>query len=848
MAERNNLETYRKKRDFRRTSEPPGGNVSRIGNLFMIHKHDASRLHYDLRLQIGDVLKSWAVPKGPSLDPAERRFAAEVEDHPLEYGGFEGVIPEGQYGAGPTLIWDRGAWAPMGDIEQSLKAGTLKFRLAGEKLKGGWTLVRMKRRAGETKNSWLLIKEPDDAARTDGDILEERPESVLSGKRIEELLAPGTRQWTTGKKAAREPKTKEEAKPATPSKPVELKPGALKGARKAAMPKTFKPQLASPVDEPPKGKEWLHEIKLDGYRTIALVSGGKTKLLTRNGHDWTDRYGDIAAAFSALPATDAVIDGEIVVPDEQGRTKFGALQDAIANGDTSKMIFYAFDLPHLDGFDISAVPLVQRKALLEKLVSTAVNDSSAIQLSEHVIGNGGEFFDLVSENALEGVVSKRADSAYFASTRTKTWLKAKAKRLESLTIVGFTTSAQAEGLAALLLADEVGDELRYIGKVGTGFSASEAASLLSRLERMERAKPAVVSAVPMPKEARWVEPGLKAKVQYSNRTAENLVRHAVYRGLREPEFAAPSRAAAPVAMKRYITDQHLASIWVTNPDRRMFSQNGPSKLDLAVFYAKVGDAVMPHLLNRPVSLVRCPSGKIEDCFFQRHAFSGMPPEVGTFELKRSNDEDRTYIYVKDAAGFLALAQYGVVEFHPWGCRVDKPEKPDRMFFDLDPGEGVPWREVKRAAHLVHQELTGLKLTPFVKTSGKKGIHIVVPIKRLYSWKELHEASGRVAVFLAKKFPDTFTAMMGKAQRKKLIFLDFHRNARSATAVGVYSVRAVKGLPVSMPVSWENLDSIDDPADLNYSTVPGILTNSGDPWADMDASAASFGAEIGRLSK
>ena len=842
------LETYRKKRDFRQTAEPPGGNVSRIGNLFMIHKHDASRLHYDLRLQIGGVLKSWAVPKGPSLDPAEKRFAAEVEDHPLEYGNFEGVIPEGQYGAGPTLIWDRGAWAPMGDVEQGLRSGNLKFRLAGEKLKGGWALVRMKRRPGDTKNSWLLVKERDDAARSEGDILEERPESVVSGKRIEELLAPGTKQWTTGKKATRSRAAKDE-KPARRAEPIELNPGALKGARKAAMPKTFKPQLASPVDEPPKGKEWLHEIKLDGYRTIALVSDGKTKLLTRKGHDWTDRYGDIATAFDALGVENAVIDGEIVVPDDEGRTKFGALQDAIANGDTSKMIFYAFDLPYLNGHDISGAPLLQRKGLLEELLVPAVHEASAIQLSGHVVGNGGEFFDLVSEKELEGVVSKRIDSAYFASTRTKTWLKAKSKRLESLTIVGFTTSTQAEGLAALLLADEVDDEFRYIGKVGTGFSSSEAASLLSRLERIERAKPAVLSAVPMPKDARWVEPILKAKVQYSNRTAENLVRHAVYRGLREPDFSASSVGkTAPVAMKRYITDQHLASIWVTNPDRRMFSSNGPSKLDLAVFYARVGDAVIPHILDRPISLVRCPTGKVEDCFFQRHAFSGMPPEVGTFELTRSNDEERTYIYVKDAAGFLALAQFGVVEFHPWGCRVDKVEKPDRMFFDLDPGEGVPWRDIKQAALVVRKELRRLKLTPFVKTSGKKGIHVVVPIKRLYSWKQLHEASGRIAVSLAKAFPDTFTAMMGKAQRKKLIFVDFHRNARSATAVGVYSVRAVKGLPVSTPVAWENLDSIDDPADLNYSTVPGILTNSGDPWVEMDASAASLGAELTRPSK
>ncbi len=845
MAERD-LETYRRKRDFRRTGEPRGGTVARIGNLFMIHKHDASRLHYDLRLQIGDVLKSWAVPKGPSLDPAEKRLAVEVEDHPLEYGGFEGVIPEGQYGAGATLIWDRGAWAPMGDVAQGLKSGALKFRLAGEKLKGGWMLARLKRRPGDAKDSWLLIKEHDDAAATDFDILETRPESVVSGKRIEELQAPGTKQWTSGKKAARPRKTPEAPPPKpvaqkslTP-KPVAFKPGALKGARRSPVPRTFKPQLATPIDEPPEGKEWLHEIKLDGYRTIAIVAKGQAKLLTRNGHDWTDRYGDIAAAFVALPCEDAVIDGEIVVPDADGITSFGALQDAIASGETSKMIFYAFDLMHLDGFDISAAPLLERKALLQRLLAASVHETSPIQLSDHVAGNGGEFFDLVSQKHLEGVVSKRADSLYLAGARARTWLKAKAKRIETLPIVGYTTSRQAGGLAALLLGEPDGDGLRFVGKVGTGFSVAEAAALTLKLEALQRKQPAANFTVPVPK-AHWVEPALKAKVQYSNRTGDNLLRHAVYRGLSEMEFSTEKSATA----RRFITDEHLASVWVTNPERRMFSKDGPTKLDLAVYYARVGDAMLPHLLNRPVSLVRSPSGKLEDCFFQRHAFNGMPKEVGTFVLKRSDDEDRHYIYIKDAAGFLALAQFGVIEFHPWGCRADKPERPDRMFFDLDPGEGVAWKSVKRAAFQLRDELAALDLPAFVKTSGKKGIHLVVPIKRLYSWKQVHETSGRIAVSLAKRFPASFTATMGKSNRAGIIFVDFHRNARSATAVGAFSLRAARGLPASTPIAWADLDSIDAPQDLNYSSVPGILERAGDPWADMDASAATLGTSISK---
>ena len=837
MPERT-LETYRRKRDFSRTREPEGALAGRSGSLYMIHKHDATRLHYDLRLQVGDVLKSWAVPKGPSLDPKEKRLAVEVEDHPLEYGDFEGTIPEGQYGAGATLIWDYGTWAPMGDLEESIRKGALKFRLAGEKLHGGWMLTRLKLRPGEKKNNWLLIKERDDAA-SDVDILEARPESVKSGRRIEDFSAADP-VWQS--KPAKRPRTPRNFDPPKPTKPVVLKPSSLKGAKAKPLPRSFKPQLASPVDEPPKGKDWLHEIKFDGYRTIAILADGKARLLTRSGLDWTKRYGALADAFAELSCRDAVIDGEVIVPDERGVSRFGALQDAIANGETAKMVFYAFDLPRLNGYDLSAVPLVQRKALLEKLLAPVAGDSAAIHFSEHVVGRGDALFDHASELGLEGVVSKRADSHYFQG-RSKTWLKAKAKRLETFTIVGYTTSRQAGGLAALLLAEEGADGLVSVGKVGTGFSASEASALLKRLQAHARKEPLVDAAPAIARGAFWVEPALKARVLYSNRTADNQLRHAVYRGLREPEFtqAKPSKVA-----KRYITDAHLASIWVTNPERRMFSKTGPTKLDLAVYYAKVGDAMLPHILSRPVSLVRCPSGRIEDCFFQRHAFAGMPAEVTTFVSKREKDaEERNYLVIEDAAGFLALAQFGVIEFHPWGCRVDKPERPDLMFFDLDPGEGVEWRDVKAAAKAMREELQRIDVPSFVKTSGKKGVHVVVPVERRIGWKEFHAASGSIATAIAKLHPGTFVTSMAKSERKRRIFLDFHRNAWSATAVGAYSLRAVRGLPASTPVTWEDLGSIDVPGDLNYATVPGFLSNSGDPWAGMGGSAVALGPDLAR---
>ena len=807
------LSKYRSKRNFARTREPAGAEPAASGNLFMVHKHDATRLHYDLRLQVGDVLKSWAVPRGPSLDPAERRLAVQVEDHPLEYGSFEGVIPQGQYGAGPTLVWDSGTWAPMEEIEKSLQSGTLKFRLAGEKLKGGWTLTRLKRRQGETRDNWLLIKEHDDAATPDVDILEARPESVLSGRKVEELVV--------------------EDKPA---KPQQLRPGALAGAVRAEIPRSHRPQLATAVAEPPDGDDWIHEIKFDGYRTIAIVERGSARLLTRNGHDWTSRYGGLAQAFEGLGRASAVIDGEVVVLDDQGVSHFADLQDALANGESWRFVFFAFDLVHLNGWDLSRVALIRRKRLLERLLAPLAGPASAIQLSTHVEGRGTAFFDRTCELGLEGVVSKRPDSPYYRG-RSKTWLKAKAKRVGTFAIVGYTTSPQAGGLAALLLGESEGGELRYRGKAGTGFSADQAPALLERLRALERAEPALDLPTPAPK-AVWVSPELRARVQYSNLTREGALRQAVFRGLREIEHAG---GAAPA--RRYITDEHLASIWVTNPERRMFSRNGPTKLDLAVYYARVGDFMLPHILERPVSLVRCPTGKVDDCFFQRHAFQGMPAEVGVFVSEREDKEDREYLVVKDAAGFLALAQFGVVEFHPWGCRTDRPERPDRMFFDLDPGPGIAWREIVAAAHMVREELDRLDLVAFVKTSGGKGIHAVVPLKRLYSWDHVHKASGRIAASLAGRYPSTFTAAMARERRKTRIFIDIHRNARTATAAAAYSLRTRPGLPASAPVGWDELESIDDPQDLNYASLPRLVGARGDPWADLDDRACTLGKEV-----
>ncbi|WP_265519596.1 DNA ligase D [Nitratireductor luteus] len=793
------LREYRGKRDFSKTSEPVGG-VNGEGNRFVVHKHWATADHYDLRLQVGDVLKCWAVPKGPSLDPEEKRLAVETEDHPLEYIDFEGSIPEGEYGGGPMIVWDSGVWAPMDDIEESLASGSFKFRIAGEKLNGGWMLARLKPKPGEQKRNWLLFKERDLAADSTIDILTARPESVKSGRLIEELIEK-------------------------PKRPGPLKPGLLKGAMKASVPDRIEPQLATASDNPPAGDEWLHEIKLDGYRTAVHISDGNVRLITRSGLDWTKRYRDLAAVFTPLPCRQAVIDGEVVVLDENGISRFALLQEALAEALSHKLLFYAFDLVYLDGWDLSNVCLQDRKKLLAGLLSPHVTGRSAIQISDHITGGGRAFYEQACEMGLEGIVSKRASAPYHQG-RSKTWTKTKAMQVGDFVIAGYTVSEAAEGVAALALGEWEDGELSYRGKVGTGFDAETLGRLRERLE------PLCEGAVKLeggPKNVIWVRPVLSARIHYANRTADNMLRHAVFKSLREAEL---SGDASPVERKRLISDADLASIWVTNPTRRLFGRSGPTKLDIAVYYALVGDYMLPHIMDRPVSLMRCPTGKPQDCFFQRHAFAGMPASVATFPTINSKGEMKTYLAVEDAKAYLALAQFGVVEFHTWGATRRKFEKPDRIVFDLDPGEGIGWREVVEAAVHIRAELESLGLFPFVKTSGGKGVHVVVPIRPKLAWRQVHQRTSDIASKIAATAPGTFTTTMGQDNRKRRIFIDFHRNARGATAAAPYSLRARTNLPVSTPLNWADLESIDAPEDLNYSTLPGMLTTSGDPWVEI----------------
>lgn len=806
------LKSYRGKRDFAKTAEPFGG-ADGEGWRFVVHKHHATADHYDLRLELDGVLKSWAVPKGPSLDPADKRFAIATEDHPIEYIDFEGVIPAGEYGGGPMIVWDTGTWAPMGDPHADIAKGAFKFRLAGQKLGGGWMLTRLKGRPDDHgKIGWLFFKEHDQAMATDGDILLERPESVKSGRRIEELLLPPPRKRV-----------------------VRPKPGKISGAIEAPMLDKPRLQLATAAATPPeasKSAPWLHEIKFDGYRTLAHVENGTARLITRGGLDWTRKYGDLPEAFTLLACRSAVVDGEIVVLDPSGVSRFGLLQQALSENAGERLVFFAFDLLYLDGWDLRRAPLKARKDLLRQLLDSSPEARGPIQFSDHVEGDGEGLFEQAAQLGLEGIVSKRADSLYVGG-RSASWLKVKAPQTGDFVIAGYTASDAAGGIGALTLAAWEGDELKYRGKVGTGFDTATMRDLLARLEPL-RIDDRLEGA---PRETLAVRPILTARIRYTEVTSEGLLRHAVFHGLRE---ATLSQSSAP-ARKRLVTDADLAGIWVTNPTRRLFGKSGPTKLDIALYYAAVGDFMLPHILGRPVSLFRCPTGRSTDCFFQRHPFTGMPAGIESVDTTNSEGERQTFIAVADSRAYLALAQFGAVEFHAWGTHTDHLDRPDRVIFDLDPGEGVEWRDVVSAAVHLRGELAAMGLVPFVKTSGGKGVHLVVPTTAAPTWKQAHAATARIATALAKSGPDTFVTVMGAANRKNRIFIDYHRNARSATAVAAYSLRARTHLPASTPVQWSDLESIDSPQDLNYSTLPSLLTMSGDPWADINESSRDLPA-------
>ena len=832
---RDRLKTYRSKRDFKKTREPAGAQRDSGHKLsYVIQKHAARREHYDFRLEWDGALLSWAVPKGPSENPDDKRLAVHVEDHPIEYGKFEGTIPKGEYGGGTVMLWDRGTWTPDGDVDAGLERGKLSFELYGERLKGHWALVRLRARSKSDKDNWLLIKELAGPMPRKGKLIIERETtSVASGRSMHEI-AQDTKVWHSNNSAADNTLRLKAEKTKSQSRSKRLK-------KKSAdpLPAFIKPQLATLVDAPPEGEGWLHEIKYDGYRAIAALSGGKVSIRTRNGLEWTDKFHSLVESLAALPCNAALLDGEVAVTDAKGRTDFGALQDAISNGGAG-VVYFMFDLLRLDGDDLRNTPLIERKARLKMLLKKVPANVPLIY-SDHIDSAGEKVFSRACHLKLEGIVSKRADAAY-RSGRTRSWLKSKCGMDQEFVIIGWRPSTKAgRPFSSLLLAVRVGDKLRYAGRVGSGYSERGLDELAEKFKQLGRnGSPAPGVPAGIARHAHFLKPQLVAQIAFRGWTRGGLVRQASYKGLRS------DKSAREVVRERHVMvakathrgkvdrvsdydSEVIEGVRVTHPDRVLFAAQNITKRVLIEHYIKVADRMLPFVSERPVSLVRCPRGSGKECFFQKHASDGFPEEFHTVLIKdKSGSAD--YLYIKDVRGLVAAVQMGVLELHIWGCHVDAVEKPDRMVFDLDPDEGLPFLKVRDAAREMRRRLKILGLESFAMVTGGKGIHVVVPLKRRHSWdahKEFAEAMARV---MAADHPDRFVAVMSKARRKGKIFIDYLRNQRGATAIAPFSTRSRAGAYFALPVPWEILSKLTNahPVEIGKATK---LIGGRDPWSD-----------------
>jgi len=848
------LVEYKRKRNFRKTPEPAGERQSSRGALaFVVQKHDASRLHYDFRLELDGTLKSWAVPKGPSLDPTVKSLAVQVEDHPLSYADFEGIIPAGEYGGGTVMVWDQGTWEPEGDEPplKQWKAGRLKFTLHGKKLKGSWALVRMGGKAGEGGKNWLLIKHDDRSAKAtaDFDVREEKPRSVVSRRTMEQIAAASDRVWGS---PTRTPKTQ---RPKNAQRIAAGDIAKIDGAKKKGLPRAFKPQLATLVAQAPAGDEWLHELKFDGYRVLARIANGKVRLITRNGHDWTHRFPTIAAAVGKIPIESGLIDGEVVALNDEGVSDFQRLQNQLRRGDDQSLAYCAFDLPFAEGYDLTGVPLEERKRVLQKIIGKATD--GVVRFSEHIAGSGAEVWRQACGGGLEGIVCKRADGRYL-SGRGSSWVKVKCTRRQEFVIGGFSKPEGARtGFGALLLGYYDDDRFVYAGRVGTGFTQQSLRDVHAELTKRRRKAPAY-DEPPTGADARgvtWVAPELVAEVEFTEWTDDGLLRHPSFQGLREdkpPKSIVREEPAMATAKKQELArnesnggarstkrratsksaadeESVVAGVTITHPERVVFPDADVTKLALAQYYEEIADSILPHVSGRPLTLVRCPAGQTGKCFYQKHLTDSMPESVHGVKIKEKDAVDE-YVVVDDLAGLISLVQLGVLEFHPWPAREDNVERPDRLVFDLDPDEGMPWERIRQAAQEMRDCLETLGLQCFLRTSGGKGLHVVAPIDRRSAWDEVKEFSRGVAELMVRAAPDRYVANMSKAKRRGKIFIDFLRNQRGATAVASYSTRARAGAPVATPLAWDELSRVKNAAAFTVANVPQRLRRlTKDPW-------------------
>jgi bifunctional non-homologous end joining protein LigD len=982
------LASYRKKRDFEVTPEPAGKQVKSRGRLrYVIQKHAASRLHYDFRLELGGVLLSWAVPRGPSINPSDRRLAVHVEDHPLEYGSFEGTIPAGEYGGGSVIVWDRGRWIPeSSDPAADYEKGHLKFQLDGEKLHGGFSLVRMHgRRAGGKADNWLLLKQRDEYTSKDGEApLRDRPESVISGNTIETIAdarstkkrsskastattskptpatarrttrktapattrnatsksspaaarktaskaAPATTHKITSKAAAR--KTTSKAAPATAHR-IASKAAARKTTSKAApatahriasksaarkttsktkastttapriaarrkttargsrsapapedeptprptragadsphtgkLPAIITPELATLVESVPAGPEWLHEVKYDGYRLIARIDGNDIRLWTRRGEDWSGRFPWLVSALRAqISAPTAILDGELVHLAADGVTRFAELQRALSEGEHEALVYFVFDLLHLEDRDLRPLPLDQRKQVLARIIVLPNETRHArVRLCEHILGQGEPLFTRACHLGLEGVISKRVASPY-RSGRFRDWLKVKCGQRQEV-VIGAFNPARSGGrdIGALLLGvhNDVG-ELVYCGKVGTGFDFAGATVLRARLDRLTTTHNPFTRRPPALARTIFVRPELVAEVSFTNWTRDGRMRHPVFQGLREDRRPADVHRERPVplvepdapatrhdlTMKTARPGSPPLDTTLSHPDRVLFPADGITKLELAEYYAAVAPFMLPWVAGRPLSIVRCPDNIDKPCFFQKHIHGELPPGVHAADLD-GDDGDAPYLYIEDTRGLVGLTHVGTIELHVWGSTVARPDAPDRMVIDLDPDDGVPWDRVKATAQAVRARLADVELVGFLKTTGGKGLHVVVPLTPgKQTWDEVKACARGLAREFVRAAPTLFTATSTRASRAGKIYIDYLRNYRGSTSVAPFSVRARPGAPVSVPLAWDELAGLQSSRVFTLKNLAERLTDRSNnvqgPWLAMATTRQSLNTRV-----
>ena len=825
------LARYHGKRDFSRTPEPRTGGRRGKGVLsFVIQKHHASHLHYDFRLELDGTLKSWAVPKGPCLDPTVKRMAVHVEDHPISYADFEGTIPPRQYGAGTVIVWDRGDWLPDGDARKSLAAGKLKFELHGEKLHGHWTLVRMHGKGDEKHEPWLLIKERDGDARdlSDYDVLEEQPASVLTGRGVDEVDDP--------------PK-----KAAAVKAPVK-KTAATKTAAKAALPATFQPQLATLAASPPASPgDWLYELKFDGYRLLSRIEKGKVRCFTRNGLDWTARLPALAKALAKLSTDSAWLDGEITVEGDNGAPDFQALQNAFDRGATATIVYWLFDAPFLDGHDLRDTPVEERRALLARLLGK--RPPAPLRLSEAFDAPPRDLLASSARIGFEGIVGKRKGSPY-VSRRSPDWIKLKNQLRQEFVIGGYTApKGTRAGFGALLLGvhDETSGRLRYCGNVGTGFDAGRLADIKARLDKLATGD-CPFDPAPRGTKAQWVRPTLVAEVSFGEWTREDRVRQAVFQGLRADKPASDirrERARQPTASATKKGETPPMTRKITHADRVIDAQSGITKGALAAYYDSVATLMLPHLRGRPVALVRAPEGVGGELFFQKHLQNREIPGVHLLDPALDPGHD-PLLQIDTRTGLLGAAQMNVIELHTWNATSRAIDRPDRMTFDLDPGEGVAWPQIQEAALLVRTLLDELGLPAFLKTSGGKGLHVVVPIRRQYGWEAVKGFSQAVVAHLAQTIPERFVAKSGPRNRVGKVFVDYLRNGFGATTVSAWSARSRPGLGVSVPLAWDELPALTGAAQWTVANAGERFSTGNKPWAAMERSRKGLAAAMKTL--